>query len=261
MLVICRHTRFNSSLTLQMVRRSVSAAFWESAIPNHEPTVQAEHTAPRHAQTTATHVGGLPYALRRQVRVGIPRARTRDQPGWFGTHWTGYAWTSAAVQVSAGIFFTAQDSKASLLSPAGFYRGCSHHYPLFRLCCMSTVFCLWFALNKIASHLQLTQQDAHWLCFREKKKKRQKTKRKVVLVASHQVFSFWHILHIYTFAHLVARAVYEIAQPVLEKLLRTAEVREHEMREILKRNFDATEDLWEIWQNIPNAPRKVGHIT
>ena len=56
------------------------------------------------------------------------------------------------------------------------------------------------------------------------------------------------------------REVYSICQPVLEKLLKTAEVTPEQFRTILERDLEIGDELWQIWQQIPRDPKKVCEI-
>ena len=59
---------------------------------------------------------------------------------------------------------------------------------------------------------------------------------------------------------LIFRTVYSICQPVLEKILKAAEVTPEKFRAILERDLETGHELWEIWQQIPRNSKKVCQI-
>ena len=51
--------------------------------------------------------------------------------------------------------------------------------------------------------------------------------------------------------------VYAVCQPALDKILKEAEIPEDQIKTILEKNLGMSEELWEIWQNVPRDSKKV----
>ena len=54
--------------------------------------------------------------------------------------------------------------------------------------------------------------------------------------------------------------VYAVCQPVLDKLLKEAEIPEDQIKTILEKDLGMSEELWQIWQNVPRDSKKVHHL-
>ena len=55
--------------------------------------------------------------------------------------------------------------------------------------------------------------------------------------------------------------MYAVCQPVLDKLLKAAEIPPDQMRIILEKDLGMGEELWETWQSIPRDSKKVSFST